>query len=205
MVRQAHHGRLGARFRGLFRDSLEPAVAALTVKRPREYGLNRVVHQEWKSFWDEALEALQARFGRAAKSGRRILKVPKGGIPADSALVVMVSQGEGVGFNLADERRWVVSSPQQHQFRRSTKELAANSRGESTIRMLKAARNQLVKKESCSSRTMPPSYLIECLLFNAPDGLLAPWLAPIYTGIIDWLKGAQELVRPFQERWDAGD
>ena len=36
-----------------------------------------------------------------------------------------------------------------------------------------------------------PSYFIECLLYNVPDGLFKPKLAPTYAGIVDWLSTAK--------------
>ena len=93
---------------------LKPRVAALTGERLQEDGSHRFVHQRWKSFRDEALKAMRARFGKAAKSSRKTLKVPKGKIPADADLVVTLSYKEGIAFYLPDERRWVVSYPQQH-------------------------------------------------------------------------------------------
>ena len=88
---------------------LKPRVADLTGEQLQESGSHRFVHQRWKSFRDEALKAMRARFGKAVKSGRKTLKVPKGKIPADADLVVTVSYKEGIAFYLPDERRWVVS------------------------------------------------------------------------------------------------
>ena len=118
------------------------------------------------------------------------MKVPKGKLPADADLVVTVSHMEGIGFYLSDERRWVVSFPQQHDARGLKKEQAANNRFKRTIRMFKAARNQLVEKKVLT-KDDAPSYFIECLLYNVPDGLFKSELAPTYTGILDWLKEAQ--------------
>ena len=56
--------------------------------------------------------------------------------------------------------------------------------------MFKAARNQLVSKRALTKEDVP-SYFIECLLYNVPDGLFAPKLAPTYTGILAWLKTAK--------------
>ena len=115
--------------------------------------------------------------------------MPKGSIPADADLVVTVSHKAGIGFYLSDERRWVVSFPQQHHARGLKKELAANNRFKRTVRMFKAARNRLVEKKMLAKEDAP-SYFIECLLYNVPDGLFGPKLAPTYTGIVDWLKKA---------------
>ena len=60
-------------------SKLKPVVAALTGERLQEDGSHKFVYQQWKSFRDEALKALRSRFGKAAKSGRKTLKVPKAG------------------------------------------------------------------------------------------------------------------------------
>ena len=125
---------------------LKPSVADLTGERLQENGSHRFVHERWKSFRDHALKAMRARFGKAAKSGRKTLKVSKGKIPAHADLVVTLSYEQGIGFYLPDERRWVVSYPQLHHQRGSKKEGATNKRFKRTIRMFKAARNRLVEK-----------------------------------------------------------
>lgn len=171
-------------------SKLKPAVADLTGEQLQGDGSHKFVHQRWKSFRDEALEAIRARFGKAAKCGRKTLKVPKGKIPADADLVVTVSHRGGIGFYLSDERRWVVSFPQQHHARGLKKEKTTNMRFKRTIRMFKAARNRLVEKKVLKKEDAP-SYFIECLIYNVPDSLFAPKLAPTYTGILGWLKTAK--------------
>ena len=77
--------------------------------------------------------------------------------------------------------------------------------------MFKAARNRLVEKKVIT-KDDAPSYFIECLLYNVPDGLFAPKLAPTYTGILGWLKkanledfqcqnGQAPLFGPGREQW----
>ena len=171
-------------------SKLKPAVAALSGEQLQKDGSHKYVHQQWKSFRDEALKAMRARFGKAAKSGRKTLKVPKGKIPADADLVVTVSHRVGIGFYLSDERRWVVSYPQQHYSRGLKKEKAANNRFKRTIRMFKAARNRLVEKKVITKEDAP-SYFIECLLYNVPNGMFKQDLAPTYTGILGWVKTAK--------------
>ena len=48
------------------------------------------------------MQAMRARFGRAVKSGRKTLKLPKGKIPADADLVVTLSYKQGIGFYLPE-------------------------------------------------------------------------------------------------------
>ena len=56
--------------------------------------------------------------------------------------------------------------------------------------MFKAARNRLVDKGSLT-KDDAPSYFIECLLYNVPNSLFAPKLAPTYVAILVWLKTAK--------------
>ena len=169
---------------------LRPRVAQLSGKQLQDDASHQGAYRRWKSFRDEALKALRAKFGKAAKSGRKTLKVPKGKIPADADLVVTLRYKNGIAFYLPDETRWVVSFPQQHQEQGQKKEKAANMRFKRTIRMFKAGRNRLVEK-GLLKKEDAPSYFIECLLYNAPVGLFAAMLAPTYTGIVDWLKTAK--------------
>ena len=171
-------------------SKLKPRVVALSGEQLQEDGSHRFVLERWQSFRDHALKAMRARFGKAVKSGRKTLKLPKGKIPADADLVVTLSYKEGIAFYLPDEERWVVSFPQQHHLQGLKKEKAANDRFKRTVRMFKAARNQLVSKRMLT-KDDAPSYFIECLLYNVPDHLFEQKLAPTYTGILDWLKTAK--------------
>ena len=136
-----------------------------------------------------AFKAMRARFASAAKSGRKTVKVQKGKIPADADLVVTLRYKEGIAFYLPDEGRWGISFPQQHHAQGQKKEEAANRRFKRTIRMFKEARNRLVEKKVLTKSDVP-SYFIECLLYNVPDSLFKPKLAPTYMAIVDWLKTA---------------
>ena len=59
--------------------------------------------------------------------------------------------------NLPDERRWVVSFPQQPHTRGLEKEEVASKRFKRTIRMFKAARNQLVSRGALTKQDAPPT------------------------------------------------
>ena len=174
---------------------LSPSVAALTGEQLQGNASHQAAHERWRAFRRHALKAMRARFGDAATSGRKTIKLAKGEIQADADLVVTLSYKGGIGFYLPDERRWVVSYPQQHHQRGSKKEEATSRRFKRTVRMFKAARNRLVDKGALT-KDDAPSYFIECLLYNVPDHLFAQKLAPTYTGILNWLKTAK--LRDFQ-------
>lgn len=148
---------------------------------------HKAAHERWQSFRSLALRAMKARFGDAAKSGRKTIKLAKGELHADADLVVTLTYRNGIGFYLPDERRWVVSYPEQHHERGTEKEEATGRRFKRTIRMFKAARNRLVDRETLT-KDDAPSYFIECLLYNVPNRLFKQKRAATYTGILAWLK-----------------
>ena len=133
-------------------SKVKPSQVALSGIKLQEDGSHRFALERWQSFRDHAMKVMKARFGKAVKSGRKTIKVPKGQIPADADLVVTLSHKEGIGFYLPDEGRWVVSFPQQHHVRGSKKEKATNGQFKRTIRMFKAARNRLVDNGALTVR-----------------------------------------------------
>ena len=84
-------------------SKLKPRVVALSGEQLQEDGSHRFALERWQSFRDHAMKAMRARFGKAVKSGRKTIKVPKGKIPADADPVVMlITQG---GDSLLSARR----------------------------------------------------------------------------------------------------
>ena len=83
-----------------------------------------------------------------------------------------------------------MSYPEQRHQRGLKKEKAANELFKSAIRMFKTARNHLVSRRVLT-KVDAPSYFAECLLYNIPNDLFAPKLAPTYVGILTWLKTAR--------------
>lgn len=190
---------------------LKPRVVALTAKQLQGDSEFQTAHDRWRSFRRHALRAMRQRFGNAVKSGRKTVKIAKGELHADADLVVTLTYRNGIGFYLLEERRWVVSYPQQHHERGEEKEEATGRRFRRTIRMFKAARNQLVDKRRLT-KDDAPSYFIECLLYNVPDHLFKRNLTPTYTGILAWLQvaklqdfwcqnGKVRLFGPGREQW----
>ena len=195
--------RLASKFR--------PRVALLTGKQLEVDGSHKAAYERCHSFRRHTLKAMRSRYGDAVTSGRKSIKLAKGKIQADADLVVTLSYKEGIGFYLPDDRRWVVSYPQQHHQRGLKKEEATSRRFKSTIRMFKAARNRLVGKAALT-KDDAPSYFIECLLYNVPDHLFEQKLTPTYIGMLDWLKTAKledfqcqnaqvPLFGPSREQW----
>ena len=169
---------------------LSPSVADLSGKRLQENASRQAAHKHWHSFQRRALRVMKNRYGDAVTSGRKTIKLARGELHVDTDLVVTLSYKEGVALYLPDERRWVTSYPQQHHDQGQKKEEATGRRFKRTVRVFKAARNRLVDM-TVLTKEDAPSYFIECLLYNVPDGLYATKLVPTYTGILDWLKKTQ--------------
>ena len=169
---------------------LSPSVAALSGERLQENASHQAAHKHWHSFRRRALRVMKNRYGDAVTSGRKTTKLARDELHADADLVITLSYKEGIALYLPDEKRWVVSFPQQHHQQGLKKEETIHRRFKRTVRMFKAARNRLVDVKALTKEDAP-SYFIECLLYNVPDGLFAPKLAPTYTGILNWLKKAQ--------------
>ena len=190
---------------------LKPDVVALTGAVLQRDDSHKAAHKQWQLFRRHALKAVRARFGDDASSGRKTLKIKKGKLPAAADLVVTLRYRGGIALYLSDERRWVVSFPQQHHQRGLKKERATNNRFKRTIRMFKAARNRLVENEVLTKEEAA-SYFIECLLYNVPDDQFKRKRASTYTGILEWLKtanlndfkcqnGKLDLFGPGREQW----
>jgi hypothetical protein len=156
---------------------------------------------------------MRAAFGvETVTPGRKSLKLTKGKIPAAADVVVTLQYENSITFYLPDERRWVVSYPQQHHTKGLKKERVTDGRYKRTIRMFKAVRNHLVEGNVIKSKTAP-SYFIECLLYNVPNGFFRPSLSQSYSGIVEYLKtaklqqfrcqnGVRELFGPSRDLWN---
>ena len=192
---------------------LNPSIAALSGKRLQENTSQHAAHKHWHSFRRRALRVMKNRYGDAVTSGRKTIKLAKGELHADADLVVTLSYKEGIALYLPDDRRWFVSFPQLHHDQGEKKEAVTNRRFKRTVRMFKAARNQLVATKALA-KDDAPSYFIECLFYNVPDDLFKRKLAPTCVGLLDWLETAKlkgfrcqngrvRLFGPGPEQWSA--
>ena len=110
LVQERHEPRRGQRCRR--GRAAGPAGSGLAWAEPhrsdrlQKDASHKGAHQRWKSFRDHALKAMRANFGKCRRrAAARLLKVPKGRIPADADLVVTLSHKQGIGLYLSDEKR----------------------------------------------------------------------------------------------------
>ena len=63
---------------------LKPSVAALSGEQLQENASHEAAHRHWQSFRRHALRAMRDRYGDAATSGRKTIKLAKGELQADA-------------------------------------------------------------------------------------------------------------------------
>ena len=192
-------------------ERLRPRVAALSGSQLKDSEAHELSYGKWQSFRRLVLAALRARFGQAVTPGRKSLKVDKGPIPAAADVVVTLKCGNGISLYIPDEHRWAVSFPQQHHSRGARKERGSDGRYKGATRMFKAARNHLIGRNALPDGTAP-SYFVECLLYNVPNGLFRTNLSETYVEVVNWLSAAEladfmcqnrlaDLFGPSKDQW----
>ena len=157
----------------------------------------------WDDFRRDVVLALIDRFGSDVdSSARRCVKVKgrSSRLPSDVVVALeyrvytrYVSKGyqhfiPGIKFKdlLTDE--WIINFPKLHRDNGSAKNDYSRTMHnyKPTIRMFKNARSRLVDAEVLS-KASAPSYFVECLLYNVPDGLFIGTFQERYCGILSWI------------------
>jgi Nucleotidyltransferase domain len=186
----------------------------------------------WEDFRADVLEALKDYFGRKSVSeGNKCLKVAgsSGRLPAD-VLVCHEHREyrrfynaydqqyvEGVKFWTRKERREVVNFPKVHYENGVKKNSAWRTNGayKPTVRIFKNARTYLSQRGVIRD-DLAPSYFLECLLYNAPDGAFSGTHHQTFLNVLNWLYSADLsslpcqneqtfLFGPTPEQWNTTD
>jgi predicted nucleotidyltransferase len=159
----------------------------------------------WEDFRSDVLAALRSYFGSDYVSeGNKSLKIAggTGRLPAD----VVVCQEhreyrrfygaydqeyvEGIKFWSRREGREVINFPKVHYENGVNKNSSLRTGGayKPTVRVFKNARAYL-SKQGVLRDELAPSYFLECLLYNAPDGAFKGTRHEIFFNILKWLHG----------------
>lgn len=179
----------------------------------------------WKLFRRDALGALKKGFGeKYVGPGNKSIKVKETQSTLAADVVVCLpydthardsSSVEGITFWALHDKRWVVSHPKQHSENGADKSKGTSQRYKRTVRMFKSARNYLESKGRIDA-DLAPSYFVECLVYNAPDGAFKKRFQDTYCEIVNWMGRAHlgslvcqnEQVRLFgssPEQWSTKD
>jgi hypothetical protein len=178
----------------------------------------------WREFRDDVLDALTERFGRT-----RITPGPKGIVVSAPQLSAVVAPSvqyrryrrtvspfsdnyvEGMTFFVPGEARWVIGYPALHYANSLNKESTTGGRYKRTVRMFKNARAYMDSRGRMDSRRAP-SYFLECVVFNVPDGQFSDSLQTTYLNVVSVLvntnlraflcpDGQRPLFGPGPEQW----
>jgi len=172
----------------------------LNEEQKRELGLVPAAYG-WTDFRNDVLSALQTHYGtQAIAEGNSCLKLSDSGgrLPAD---VVVCAQYrmyrsvqiedfvEGITFRRRDTNVWTVNYPKLHYGNGVKKHQDTNARFKPSVRMFKNLRDYIVEKGRVSS-DFAPSYFIECLLYNVPDGSFSGGCQDTFCSAVNWLNSA---------------
>lgn len=153
----------------------------------------------WNDFRREALRALNSGFGTSFVSqGNKSIKIWGNGsrLPADVVVCMeyrhyssLYDYAEGMIFWALQDKRWVVNYPKLHYQNGADKSRRTWDRYKRSVRMFKNARNYLESHGTISAK-LAPSYLLECLLYNAPDPYFQSDFQQTYGSIVNWMVDA---------------
>lgn len=153
-------------------------------------------------FRSEVLQTLRNRFGPSISEGGKSIKLSResGRLPADIVVCTQYrkytrfvsiddqSYVEGIVFYAQGGRR-VISFPNPHYKNGLAKNSRTNGLFKPSVRMFKNARNSLVSNGAIRGDTAP-SYFLECLIYNVPDGKFGGSFRETYCNIVNWLNAS---------------
>ena len=133
----------------------------------------------WHEFRSDVVDVLESRFGSAAVDPvGKAIEVDTSKLPLNADVLVCANHRDyynypngyrsGIAFfDLSGTK--IVNYPKKHISKGSTKQTSTNDRFKETVRIFKRARNYLVDNNTLNKENVP-SYFIENLLYNVPDG-----------------------------------
>lgn len=151
--------------------------------------------QSWNVFHAAVLAALADYYGsRSVDLGNKAIKVLAGPGRLNADVVPCVryyprASVEGMAFVALRENRWVINYPKQHISNGQAKNTATREWYKSSVRMFKNARQALIDRVYIYDGNAP-SYFLECLMYNVPNGLFTTRYSSIYHGVVQWLVSA---------------
>jgi len=133
----------------------------------------------YNDFREEVLAALRDTYNPSAVSeGNKAVEITASGLPRDADLVIAMKLKkyysypngyyEGIAFWDANQNQ-IYNYPKRHINNGSKKQDDTNKRFKETVRIFKRARDALDEDYSLNGDYVP-SYFIENLLYNVPDG-----------------------------------
>lgn len=165
----------------------------------------------YAAFKRDVCQVLVDRFGRAVQAGAKAIAIDAQGNRRKADVIVAIqyrryerfldpddqSFAQGICFwNHAGQR--IPNFPKQHAAHLTTKHQATHARLKPLIRVVKNLRSQLIEQGYLKSG-VAPSYYLEGLMYNLPEGCFAGTFQDQMTASLAWLRdqgSGTELVCP---------
>jgi len=163
----------------------------LSEEKKRYLGLSTVSYG-WNDFRYDVLRALKDYYGSLTitEGNKSIkLKANNGRLPADVVVCTQYRRYrslnsydfvKGMTFWTRNEGRQVINYPKHHYENGVTKHQYTNNWYKPSVRMFKNIRSHI-------SEDLAPSYFLECLLYNVPNGKFGSSYQDTFYNIINWL------------------
>jgi hypothetical protein len=159
------------------------------------------VSHAWRQYYESVVGSLRSYFGAASVNpGNKaiLVKLPSGRTADVIAAkqfrkftffqtTQIESHVEGIEFEDRSGRT-IINYPKEHSKNGEAKNSPArtNYRYKQTVRMFKNTRNTAIDKKLISAN-VAPSYFVECLLYNVPDGLFTANRQTTFISVHDYL------------------
>jgi len=180
----------------------------------------------WNDFRSDVLRALKDYYGSPTiTEGNKSIKVKttSGRLPTDVVVCAQYRKYgslnsydyvEGMTFWTRNESRQVINYPKIHYDNGVKKHQNTDNQYKPAVRMFKNIRNYL-EENHYISKDLAPSYFLECLLYNVPDGKFGSNLGETFCNVVNWLaekdfrnfvcqNGQLELFGNIPEQWSIG-
>lgn len=153
----------------------------------------------WAQFRQEVIQHLTTVYGKAVEPGKKAIFVAGSNNRRDADVLPAAefrryfryssvsdrSYAEGICFWLPDGKQ-IVNYPKQHSANCTSKHQGTNSWFKPMVRILKNMRNVMVDRGQLV-HGLAPSYFIEGMLYNVPNGKFGSSYAATFTEAINWL------------------
>lgn len=160
-------------------------------RTPASYG-----YDEFKA---EVVTQLTKRFGAKVKPGKKAIFVESDGNRRDADVLAAAQYRrylryqsaydnryeEGIVFWTSDHQQ-IVNYPKQHSTNCTTKHQATSGWFKPVVRVLKNMRNRMVT-DGYLREGVAPSYFLEGMLYNVPNGSFGTNYATTFANAINWL------------------
>jgi hypothetical protein len=150
-------------------------------------------------FKKEVVGWLREHYGNAIREGNKAIFIRGDGVRRDADVLVCAEYRAYFAFQNAREQRradgivfWtksgtkIVNYPKQHSANCTTKHQATKQWFKPTVRMFKNMRNQMIKDKRIEDG-LAPSYFLEGLLYNIPNGQFGSTYQSTFIDCINWL------------------